>query len=743
MSIAPERAPPPHRRSLISIVRLVSFINKLRASVRARPKRKVLAATRNQVSQKTLRLSIENILLSSGKIPSVQSPLPVPELYILLPGLQLFVFAYPINRLFHEINIQNRTSNGSISHVAASNKLLCQSTPKRSGKRATIAERTAEIKHAACLLERLQVWIRHTEGQIDDFVTPMSTIAPNSYDLLFLANVEHLLLRHIGHLLNCLHLSIWTQVVLASIASEFVLGFAFWSEYKDRKRVRSTTWPWNIKPSLVVLWGVCWQFIYPPAQVPQTSQLFAQAFDDRGQQKLNSSTAVADQSFRATTPLDFENDPNIYGGNSYTQYMQAISGQSQHYNRFTNNQHQSQATNWADLSALGSLGRNLSYADSTVDVSRNESLYPPPSTDYTLPAASSARAADYASFGTSPSGAFGCQESTYSTPTLHAAAPTVNSTQDAFSFSKNQKISLNQFNDQYSNFSTNLQLDIPHTPYQHHPVLMLQTPNGSQQNPSYAYSPRLSHHSTETDHEDDRTEVLEPSNYTGQAFANMPHQTTDFPVETPSTASVGSVLSPDQPTRQSSPPINDSGRYYCTECEGETFGRKCEYRKHMDRHTRPHKCTDPACDKLKGFTYSGGLARHQREVHNIGGGPKEVLFCPHKNCKRSKQSSSLNAKGFTRRENLAEHERRCHTSEVGEADPKNDEDYPILESGPTVRRRKRSTGTDDLEDQAESLRDQVKRMRHNEDKKNEEMVTMQKELAFVKAMMMEMKGQRG
>src|SRR5579871_1814223 len=76
--------------------------------------------------------------------------------------------------------------------------------------------------------------------------------------------------------------------------------------------------------------------------------------------------------------------------------------------------------------------------------------------------------------------------------------------------------------------------------------------------------------------------------------------------------------------------------------------------KHMDKHERPYKCNAPGCEKLQGFTYSGGLLRHQREVHKMHGGTKKALFCPEPNCKRNSGS------GFTRKENLSEHIRRVH-----------------------------------------------------------------------------------
>lgn len=74
----------------------------------------------------------------------------------------------------------------------------------------------------------------------------------------------------------------------------------------------------------------------------------------------------------------------------------------------------------------------------------------------------------------------------------------------------------------------------------------------------------------------------------------------------------------------------------------------------MDKHDRPYKCNVKGCEKLQGFTYSGGLLRHEREVHKMHGGTKKSLFCPFPDCKRSSGA------GFTRKENLAEHVRRVH-----------------------------------------------------------------------------------
>lgn len=79
----------------------------------------------------------------------------------------------------------------------------------------------------------------------------------------------------------------------------------------------------------------------------------------------------------------------------------------------------------------------------------------------------------------------------------------------------------------------------------------------------------------------------------------------------------------------------------------------------MDKHDRPYVCKNPECKSLQGFTYSGGLSRHQREVHGLYGGAKLKLFCNYHACRRHSENP------FTRRENLAEHERRVHKPNEG------------------------------------------------------------------------------
>ncbi|KAI8625673.1 hypothetical protein F5Y19DRAFT_479239 [Xylariaceae sp. FL1651] len=123
------------------------------------------------------------------------------------------------------------------------------------------------------------------------------------------------------------------------------------------------------------------------------------------------------------------------------------------------------------------------------------------------------------------------------------------------------------------------------------------------------------------------------------------------------------------------------GKFLCTwpDCKAKVkdFVRKCEWSKHMDKHERPYKCPAVGCENIPGFTYSGGLLRHEREVHRKHGGPKNPLFCPHTSCKRHRENC------FARLENLNEHLRRCHTTT--EQEPAAHSEEPETEYGTPVR----------------------------------------------------------
>lgn len=147
-----------------------------------------------------------------------------------------------------------------------------------------------------------------------------------------------------------------------------------------------------------------------------------------------------------------------------------------------------------------------------------------------------------------------------------------------------------------------------------------------------------------------------------------------------------------------------------------------DYSKHMDKHERPYRCLVEGCENLPGFTYSGGLLRHEREVHGKHGGPRKTVNCPHPTCKRH------TGKGFSRQENLNEHLRRVHTTLDGETPPPmaaaSPEDNDSENSG--AKRKRLSTGEGQVQythqqDEVTLLRDEIKLVRDENQRLKSEM----------------------
>lgn len=103
--------------------------------------------------------------------------------------------------------------------------------------------------------------VRRTSAEEED-------ISDRDFDEISIANLLHLL--------SCLQSLLITKLLeecigkLRNHAEQCHRDQTFWRcerwpfEYPDGKRPVSTTWPWCLRPSLAVLWGVCWMFYDRP-----------------------------------------------------------------------------------------------------------------------------------------------------------------------------------------------------------------------------------------------------------------------------------------------------------------------------------------------------------------------------------------------------------------------------------------------------------------------------------------------
>lgn len=99
-------------------------------------------------------------------------------------------------------------------------------------------------------------------------------------DATFIANLLHLLFRLQRRLFQVLINQTIQQIEDITrhwreyLQQQKKLGNNWFKEWPDGRRPLNTTWPWNIRPSLVVLWGVCWMFYYNGSAHVEDSKMF-------------------------------------------------------------------------------------------------------------------------------------------------------------------------------------------------------------------------------------------------------------------------------------------------------------------------------------------------------------------------------------------------------------------------------------------------------------------------------------
>jgi hypothetical protein len=79
-------------------------------------------------------------------------------------------------------------------------------------------------------------------------------------DDIFIANYEHLLLRLQAELVQVLTRKALEELLRGGQDKRQRKLLSWFTEFAEKPRPLSTSFPWTIKPSLAVLWGVCWMF---------------------------------------------------------------------------------------------------------------------------------------------------------------------------------------------------------------------------------------------------------------------------------------------------------------------------------------------------------------------------------------------------------------------------------------------------------------------------------------------------
>lgn len=94
----------------------------------------------------------------------------------------------------------------------------------------------------------------------DDWLLAQGLDAGLILDDNFIANYEHLLLRLQTELIQALSRKALEELLHGSHDKKQRKLLSWFTEFAEKPQSLSTSFPWTIKPSLAVLWGVCWMY---------------------------------------------------------------------------------------------------------------------------------------------------------------------------------------------------------------------------------------------------------------------------------------------------------------------------------------------------------------------------------------------------------------------------------------------------------------------------------------------------
>jgi hypothetical protein len=98
----------------------------------------------------------------------------------------------------------------------------------------------------------------------DDWLVAQGLAVGLSIDENFVANYEHMLLELQTALIEALARKALEELLRGGQNKKQRKLLSWFTEFAEKPQPLSSSFPWTIKPSLAVLWGVCWMFYGSP-----------------------------------------------------------------------------------------------------------------------------------------------------------------------------------------------------------------------------------------------------------------------------------------------------------------------------------------------------------------------------------------------------------------------------------------------------------------------------------------------
>lgn len=174
--------------------------------------------------------------------------------------LPLAVIKPQSSSILHSVDETFGQAGSALSAVAGDHELFLQQKSFMEFRGCSLNDITQAL---VLVYEAINV-ICASRSQFDDkWLIALGQDVGLNFDEAFIANYEHLLFQLQTELINALRRKVLEALLLGDHDKKQHRLLVWFTEFADKPRALST-FPWTIKPSLAVLWGVCWMFYNPP-----------------------------------------------------------------------------------------------------------------------------------------------------------------------------------------------------------------------------------------------------------------------------------------------------------------------------------------------------------------------------------------------------------------------------------------------------------------------------------------------
>lgn len=179
--------------------------------------------------------------------------------YVFYKQILLFSFS-PLsfrNSMLNSVDEKLSPSGSALSAIASDDMLFLKQNTAMSFDACSLIE---IIQLLVGVHDSINVFYAARETYDDAWLVIQGQEVGLNIDEAFIANYEHLLMRLRAELIDALARKVFEALLLGGHDKKQRRLLDWFREFSGEPRPVCTSFPWTIKPSLAVLWGVCWMY---------------------------------------------------------------------------------------------------------------------------------------------------------------------------------------------------------------------------------------------------------------------------------------------------------------------------------------------------------------------------------------------------------------------------------------------------------------------------------------------------